>query len=603
MQHAFLAPHDSNSCRLMTGFDHWPLHLRPSGRRLVVLVSSFLTVLASTFAPALSQTVPPPAGIEQLRRPGEQPLPAPDLTPLPRAPGLTVPDSTSRPPPTLSQGARVTARGFRFVGNTVVSEADLQAIAAPYAGRELGNAELDELRTRLTRRYVDAGYINSGALLPDQDVTAGIITFQIIEGRLTDILIGGSHRFRGTYLRDRLALGAGDVLNVNRLQEQMQILLLDPAIARISAELAPGIQRGEATLRADVTSGSPLFAGITASNERSPVVGSDQTDLLFGTRNVLGLGETFTLRAAGTSGLRDYFAGLAVPVNARGTLLQVRHQRTYSKVVEAPFNQLDIGAHSTATEVGLSHPLIEHPHRSLIANLLLAQRGTQAYFLGLPSPFIPGVPDGHTTVGALRLGLDWLDRTADRVFAARTTLSHGLPAFGATVGDGFPDSRFTALLVQAQWVQRVMRGAGQWVLRAEGQFADSPLLGPEKYSLGGMDNVRGYRKDVMVRDTGWFGSAEYRHTIAHLSLRGRADSGEGQVRLAGFVDMGQGRDRTGSNPAPSFIASYGAGVRWEPVPGFDIALYRGLARRAVATPTRTSQDRGLHLRVSYAQAF
>lgn len=554
--------------------------------------------------PQVLAQVPVSPSIEQLRRPGDQHLIAPEPRPAPKPPDLTVPAPAAGPAaPTLSQGARVLARAFRFVGNTVVAENDLQALAQAFVGRELGNAELDDLRIRLTRRYVDAGYINSGAVIPDQDVSSGIITFQIVEGRLAEIQVGGNNRFRPGYLSDRLALGAGQVLNINRLQERMQLMLQDPQISRMAGELAPGVQRGNAALRVDVTGAPAFIAGAALSNERSPAVGADQTDLFFGTRNLLGLGETFTLRAAGTSGLRDYFAGYTVPLNAAGTLFQLRHQRTYSQVVEAPFNQLAIGARSTSTEIGIAHPVVEHPQHSLTATALVAHRSTQALFLGLPSPFIPGVPDGHTTVGALRLGLDWVDRSADRVFAARAIVSHGLSAFGATVGDGFPDSRFTSLLTQLQWVQRAFGGAGQWVLRVEGQFTDSPLLGSEKYSIGGIDSVRGYRKDVMVRDTGWFGSVEYRHTVGHLSLRPNAEAGEGAVRLALFVDMGQARDRAGTNPSPSFLASYGPGVRWEPLPGIEVQAYRGIAQKNITTPTRTSQDRGLHLRVSLVRPF
>ena len=116
-----------------------------------------------------------------------------------------------------------------------------------------------------------------------------------------------------------------------------------------------------------------------------------------------------------------------------------------------------------------------------------------------------------------------------------------------------------------------------------------------------MDSVRGYRKDVMVRDTGWFGSVEYRHTVAHLSLRPGAEAGEGALRVALFADLGQARDRAGANPSPSFLASYGPGLRWEPLPGVELQVYRGIAQKNITTPTRTSQDRGLHLRLTFAR--
>ena len=584
--------------------DHATPALSRFRQALARVPTRFALVSALGVAPAAVAQVPPalPPPIEQLRRPSDLPLPEPP--PVPKAPEILVPAPDVRPAaPILSEGARVNARAFRFTGNTVVPEAELQSLAAPFLGRELGNAELEDLRLRITRRYVDAGYVNSGAVIPDQDVTSGTITYEIVEGRLSEILVGGSNRFRPGYLRDRLALGAEPVLNVNQLQERMQLLLQDPQIERIAAELAPGTRPGEAVLRTDVTGAPAFFAGLILDNNRSPVVGANQAELVFGTRNLLGQGETFTLQSATTSGLDDYMTSLAVPLTARGTLFQARYEYTHSRVVEAPFDQLDISARSRSLELGFSHPLIEHPQRSLRASALVAKRSTQNYFLGEPSPFIPGAPDGRFNVSVLRLGLDGVDRSLEHVLAGRVLLSVGLNAFGATVGDGFPDSQFTAVLAQIQWVQRSFSPDGQFVLRAEAQFANDALPGLEKYSLGGMDNVRGYRKDVFVRDNGWFGSIEYRHTIAHLALREGAGAGEGAIRAALFADIGQARNHDGPSTNPPYIASVGPGMRWEPVAGLDAVVYWGYALRDVTTATTTSQDRGWHIRVSYSKAF
>ncbi len=558
-----------------------------------------MAAATETFAQVPPAIAPP---LDQLKRPSDLPLPEPP--PVPKAPGITVPAPLTLPEaPALSQGARVYVRAFRFAGNTVVPEDELQAIAAPFLGRELGNAELEDLRLRLTRRYVEAGYINSGAVIPDQDVTGGIITFEIIEGRLSEIVVGGDNRFREGYLRDRLALGAEPVLNVNLLQERMQLLLQDPQIERIAAELAPGTQRGEAVLRADMTGAPPFIAGLTLSNDRSPIVGANQAELMFGTRNLLGLGEALTLRSAFTSGVEDYFAGFAIPLNASGTLLQARYQRTHSQVVEAPFDQLDISARSNSFELVLSHPLIEHPQRWLVGSTVLAKRSTQNYFLGQPSPFIPGAPDGRIDTSVMRLGLDSVDRSIEHVVSARALLSVGIDAFGATVGDDFPDSRFTVFLAQFQWLQRAFSADGQLVLRAEAQIADDELPSMEKYSLGGMDSVRGYRKDQFVRDNGWFASIEYRHLISRLALREGAGAGEGAVRVALFADAGQARDHDGPPTKPKYLASVGPGLRWEAVPGFEAVVYWGLALTNVVTLTQTSQDRGWHVRVGYNRPF
>ena len=323
--------------------------------RWAVLALALALAASAAYSVAYAQ---PSVPLNQLPRPSEQPLPKPP--PQVPKPPIKVPPTVPAPqPPELSRGIRVIARKFRFVGNTVFSDAELQAIAAPYVGRSIGNAELEELRLAITRRYVEAGYVNSGAVIPDQDVSDGVITLRIIEGRLSEIIVGGANHFDPEFLRDRIALGAGPPLNVNRLQERMQLMLQDPQIERMQAQLAPGVERGEAVLRVDVAEAKRFLAGIDFSNDRSPVVGEYQAEMFVTAHNLLGRGEAYTLRAARTEGLGDYEATFSVPLTARGTFLTLRYTQTRSKIVEAPLDQLDIGANSHQFDAILAHPIIE----------------------------------------------------------------------------------------------------------------------------------------------------------------------------------------------------------------------------------------------------
>ncbi len=87
---------------------------------------------------------------------------------------------------------RVFVRQIRVSGTTVFSDAELAAVTQDYVNRFVTSEDLEALRLALTRLYVNAGYVNSGAILPSQTVTEGIITFQIIEGALTQITVDGN---------------------------------------------------------------------------------------------------------------------------------------------------------------------------------------------------------------------------------------------------------------------------------------------------------------------------------------------------------------------------------------------------------------------------
>lgn len=65
-------------------------------------------------------------------------------------------------------------------------------MTAPFKNRTLLTEDLEGLRLALTLRYINKGYLTSGAIIPDQDVRSGVITVPIIEGKLTRIDIEGN---------------------------------------------------------------------------------------------------------------------------------------------------------------------------------------------------------------------------------------------------------------------------------------------------------------------------------------------------------------------------------------------------------------------------
>lgn len=106
---------------------------------------------------ALSQPIPT-APAEPGLRPGDdrpalpefrEPQP-PVLPPLP-----DLPAQPERP----SSGLAVFVREIRIEGNTAFSDEALAPVVAPFEDRTITTEELLDLRDRLTRTYVEAGYI------------------------------------------------------------------------------------------------------------------------------------------------------------------------------------------------------------------------------------------------------------------------------------------------------------------------------------------------------------------------------------------------------------------------------------------------------------
>ena len=179
----------------------------------------------------------------------------PEITPAP--PPQPSPELPARPPQPapapLSEAPRFVLRDVKIEGNTVLDEQAIRDVVSPYLGKPISIADLEEIRRQFTLLYINRGFINSGATIPDQNVENGVVTFRFVEGRVTDIEVTGTEHFDPEYFRSRLALAAATTpFNVENMQQEQQILLQDPLVKRLNLELQPGLVPGEARLNADV---------------------------------------------------------------------------------------------------------------------------------------------------------------------------------------------------------------------------------------------------------------------------------------------------------------------------------------------------------------
>ncbi|MEQ8955087.1 MAG: POTRA domain-containing protein, partial [Gammaproteobacteria bacterium] len=263
-------------------------------------------------------------------------------------------------PPNLYErsGPGFTLTGIRFNGNTVFSDETLGEITAPFVGREIVRADLEELRLRLSRVYIQNGDIKSGARLPDQSSDDGVVTYNIIEGQLSNIRLTGNEGLSESYITKRLIAGAGTPLNRDGLQEQFQLLLTDPLIDRMVGSLRPGERPGESILDLEVTRAEPYRFYARADNHRPPGTGSEQVRLGGWFRNVTGLGDYLELSVLGRKKSAGYDASFQVPFNHLGSAVGFSVARGDSQFIEEPLDVLDIESDFRSAELFITHPLI-----------------------------------------------------------------------------------------------------------------------------------------------------------------------------------------------------------------------------------------------------
>lgn len=522
-----------------------------------------------------------------------------DIEPLPSEQILDIP-TDGAPSPVLPGAVpeSIIINAFDVIGSTVFSESDLAKITDPYLNRPLTPADLFEVRSAITQRYVDQGYVNSGAYIPPQTLTDGILQIQVLEGRLTDINVTINGRLSPNYVRDRLALAGATPLNSERLLDGLRVLQIDPLIQTITAELATGTEPGTSILDVEVTVADTFDVELRTDNNRSPSVGSWRRGIALTEGNLLGQGDRIELEYLNTSGSDEINLDYAFPVNARNGTIGWQTSVSDSSVIEDPFTVLDIQSESQSYGVSFRQPLVQTPNEELALGLRLTHQRSKTDFLsdvigesvGFPSPGAD--VEGRTRLSALRFSQEWTQTGNREVLALFSEFSLGLDLLDATVNDNAPDSQFFAWRGQAQWVKLL---APETLLLLKGglQLSGDNLLPLEEFGLGGQQTVRGYRQNVLLTDNGFSLSGEVRLPVY------RARDISGLLQLAPFVDVGGGWNHNGTNPDPNVLVSTGIGLLWQQGDRLTARLDWGIPLVDIDKRTSSLQENGLYFAINY----
>lgn len=572
-------------------------------------------VLAATMAlqpgMAFAQSNAPERGITVAP---SEPLPEKPLEPdRPAVPRVTAPMPSSVDNDAvlgtyrsqLSTG-RVDVEGVAFSGNTVVNDADIAAITTPYVGRSMSIEEIGGLRRQLTLLYIDRGYVNSGVVLAKLPTAAdGVLQFQIVEGRLTDIELTGNRYLTDGYIERRLRRKLGPVLNVGEIEQSLRLMQGWPTIAAVNAEVLPGSTPGTGVLDLQIRENNPLTLAFGADNHRSPSVGENQGVVSLTHRSLTHHGDYLIANYGVADGLDNLYVAYGLPMTAADLTFEGHYSEGTSDIVEAPFDSLDIVSDTQSYGGRFFRPMIRTLTQLLTLSLEFEHKKSRSTLLGIPFSFSPGEIDGGSRVSALRAGLDWSRRWTRDAIATRLKLSKGIDWLDATdnsdLPGGLPDSDFTALLLQAEYVHQFDWRNAQLLGRITAQGTEDPLLPVEKLAVGGGRTVRGYRENLLVRDEGVIASIEARVPLFV------DDAGVSRIGLsiAPFVDYGVARDRleTLASSESQELLSAGAGLLWNPWKPLHVEVYYGHRFEDVDDSGDGLQDDGVHFRVTFGWSF
>ena len=526
---------------------------------------------------ALAQTLPDAGSLRQQIE-QQRELHLPQVTPLPKV----------TPPPEIQprHGLSIQVKSFSYAGNTLLSSVHLDQVLAAFVERELDFAGLQRASDAVAAAYREAGWL-ARVYLPQQDISTGAITLQVVEARF------GGVRFEGEAPRllPRTELEAwfkaaqreDDFLNADQLDRAL--LLADdlPGVS-LAGTLVPGSADGQTALLLQSTDEPFLYGDVGADNTGARSTGSNRVSVNLNINSPFGRGELLSLSGLHTQGSDYGRVALTTPYGYNGLRLGVSATAMHYKVIGGPESITNLQVQGRSDSLGLdwSYPLM----RSRLHNLYFSGGLDNKTFASHNINSTANDTKSHSDYASnsLRLGLsgnrfdDWAGGGANS--ASLQMLWGSLTHMKA---HNLIDSiqRNYRKISYSFSRQQALVGDHSLLLSLQGQHATQGLDSSEKFYIGGVSTVRAYPASELGGERGRVLSAEWRWRLDPAWM------------LSAFADLGRVVSLPTSSSEQSTaleLRGQGLSLSWQGPAGINTKLIWSHRSGRNPKPTSTGTD-------------
>ena len=494
---------------------------------------------------------------------------------------------------------RFEIKRFEVSGNTLLEPDQIETTLRSYAGPGKSFSDIEAARQALLIAYQSAGFGAVQVVVPEQQVSAGVVKLNILQAKISSVNVGGNKFFSNDNIRRSLPrLKEGQTPNTRDVTQDLRVANESPA-KQVTVFFKTGEKAGDVEATAQVSDDKPSKIFISLDNTGSGETGYQRLGVGFQYANlwdkdhvitlqyttspdhlsdvsIFGLGYHFPLYGYKSSldiygGYSDVNSGTVAGlfnVSGSGTVAGVRFNYYLDKLGEyeqklglsqdyrafqsnVDFSGTQLGSDVTVHPIGLTYN----------GQLRLENSGQIGFFVGA-SKNISGGNDGNQAAFNLARG--------------GAKASYSVYRLGANISHPFANG----------WEVQAL---------ADGQYTPDALIPGEQYGLGGLNSVRGFKEREVSSDYGYRATAE----LYTPSFANALKLDNSHLRALVFYDMGYVK-RNKSLPGEigaTGIASIGAGLRYSLGKRFNARF--DYAYVLDGAPTRAEGQQRAHFSLVY----
>lgn len=476
-------------------------------------------------------------------------------------------------------GASAYVRSFQFTGNSLLSSEALAKTLSGFSDQFLDFAGLQRAANAVAAAYREAGW-TVRVLLPEQDISSGVVLFQIMEARF------GGVRFEGKPPERVMPSEIEAYFYAHQAPQQLirssaidRALLLtnDLPGVRVTGTQAPGARDGESDLVLHASDEAGVQGDVSMDNAGARSTGSRRT-LANLNINSPGLrGEVLSLNLLLSAGSEYARVALTVPANHHGLRAGVSRTFMTYKVIDGPGHNSTTPIQGSSGSLGMdmTYPLLRTRDRNLFLSSTLENKTFYTQDSAVRSDY---------ATNSLRLGLAG---NAFDAFGAGGSTHASLQMLWGQLTDLQAHNLINTIDRRYQKVnlslsrQQSLGARHALMANFSGQWANRVLDSSEKLYLGGAQSVRAYPASELSGDRGHLLTLEWRWSpFASTTFSAFTDTGRA-VTLPAL---------SAENRKNLHLAGHGLSAIWRSPGGLETRLTWSRRQGANPQPTSTGTD-------------
>lgn len=428
-----------------------------------------------------------------------------------------------------------------FQINTFIFEGDhlsefpwVQPLIDQYAGSNIGKEGINLLAKLITDSFIDRGYITTRVLIPEQNLSSGVLRFRIIPGIIKEI------RFTTPTIPERswraaFPVRGGDLLNLRDLEQGLEQMKRVPS-QDVSMKLVPGELPGESVIDITVQKTNPVKLIFSFDNSGNDSTGKLQTAGTLSYDNLFGINDLFYLTFNSDAVQNGQEKG------TRGDSLYYSFPQGYwTYTISHSFYQY----HQTIVSNG--QPFLASGKMNnwqFGAERLLDRDQTQKTSLsiklltGLNKYYINDteIEVQRQTTTAAQLGILQKKYNGQVVLDWELAVKRGVPWFGAQqdpqdMSSDAPTTRYTIWSFDANLSAPIkLADKAKYTAVLHGQYTNDNVFSSEWTSIGNRYTVRGFDgEQTLSAEKGWYLRNELSFPMKKLNQELYAGIDYGQI--------------------------------------------------------------------------